>query len=88
MWTTLYQRINQCIAAVHTTHHLFGCAHKSVHGLVQLDEATAALATAEEQLGSLKALHGRQKLQLDGAERGASEVQQQRDALAEERYAA
>jgi hypothetical protein len=85
---TSHQRIDQCIGAVQRMLTLVEGVHKSKHGLVQLDEATAALATAEEQLGSLKALHGRQKLQLDGAERGASEVQQQRDALAKERCAA
>lgn len=82
------QRRNKCIAAVHRMHDLVSSAHKSNRGLVQLDAAKAALATAEEQLGTLKAADGRQKLDLENVRRGASEVQQQRDALADERCAA
>ena len=82
------QRRNRCIAAVHRMHDLVSSAHKSNRGLVQLDAAKAALATAEEQLGTLKAADGRQKLDLENVRRGASEVQQQRDALADERCAA
>ncbi len=67
---------------------MFVCAHNSNHGLVQLDAATAALETAEDQLGTLKAADGRQKLDLEKVRQGASEVQQQRDALAAERCAA
>lgn len=53
----------------------------------QLKEKAAALAEAEGRVNQLKAADARQRLDLEGAQRSAHEVQQQRDALATEKCA-